>query len=93
MNPGLNSRSCWKLLELKQIIADTLHQGKLIPFIAVAETWLKPHVTDAQLSIESYQIFRADRVLPLKMEELYCIYLIRFLLIYQFLLMIIFAAV
>ena len=32
-----------------------------IPFIAVVESWLKPYVLDAQLYIEGFQIFRADR--------------------------------
>ena len=33
------------------------------PVIAVTETWLKPHVTDAQIHLPKYQTLRADRKL------------------------------
>ena len=32
-----------------------------VPFIAIAETWIKPHISDAQVNIDGYNIFRADR--------------------------------
>ena len=64
MNPGLNSRSFWKIIKLKEIIANIFSQGKIVPFIAIVETWLKPHITDAQIHLENYQIFRADREGP-----------------------------
>ena len=31
------------------------------PIISITETWLKPHVTDAQLHITGYNIYRSDR--------------------------------
>ena len=40
-------------------ISDTLHDKKQL-FIGLTETWLKTH-KDAEINIEGYQIFRADR--------------------------------
>ena len=33
----------------------------LVSFLAIVETWLKDHVTDAQLHIPGYNIYRCDR--------------------------------
>ena len=38
------------------------HVSDNVPVISICETWLKPHVTDAQIYIENYQIIRQDRV-------------------------------
>ena len=32
-----------------------------VPVVSICETWLKPHISDAQIHIENYQIFRQDR--------------------------------
>ena len=31
------------------------------PFIAITESWLKSYVTNAQINIDNYQVFRSDR--------------------------------
>ena len=60
MNPGPNSKSSWKLPRLREVIQD-MEPNHIIPFIAICETWLKPHISDAQLNINNYEVFRADR--------------------------------
>ena len=60
MNPGPNSKSSWKLPKLREIVQD-MKPHHTVPFIAICETWLKPHISDAELNINNYEIFRADR--------------------------------
>ena len=36
-------------------------KSKIIPFVALTETWLKPHITDSQISVPGYTPFRSDR--------------------------------
>ena len=64
LNPGINSQSFWKISKLKEIISNIKKQGKFTPFIAISESWLKPHITDAQLHLDNYHVFRADRIGP-----------------------------
>ena len=64
MNPGLNSRSFWKIGRLRELIANATKQGIFTPFIAIAESWLKPFIPDAHLHLDNYHIFRADRLGP-----------------------------
>ena len=61
MNTGINSRSFWKLNKLNEIIYDLNKLGISVPFVAIVESWLKPHISDAQIHIENYHVFRADR--------------------------------
>ena len=50
-----------KLNLLKEQISK-LHANSInVPFIAVVETWLKPCIADAQLNIDNYNLYRADR--------------------------------
>ena len=63
MNPGLRSKSFWKLDMLKEEIYKLKSRNVHVPFVAVAESWIKPHITNAQLDIENFNIYRADRVL------------------------------
>ena len=59
MDPSPNSKSFWKITDL---IEEYLMNPTIpIPVIALSETWLKPHITDAQISIPRYQTVRADR--------------------------------
>ena len=61
MNPSLRSKSSWKIERLKEEVK-TINKDKLkIPFIAISESWLKPHIEDAQIVINNYNVFRADR--------------------------------
>ena len=60
MSPSATSQSRWKIPFFRdEYLTDS---DKYIPFIAATETWLKPHVTDAQISIPNYTSIRADRV-------------------------------
>ena len=60
MSPSATSQSRWKIPFFRdEYLTDS---DKYIPFIAATETWLKPHITDAQISIPNYTSIRADRV-------------------------------
>ena len=61
MNPSLRSNSFWKLNQLTSEIEKIQKKNFNIPFIAVVESWIKPHISDAQVAISGYNIFRADR--------------------------------
>ena len=60
INPSARSACSWKV----QYLEDTVEQKSVticIPFIAITESWLKPYVQDAQVSIEDYNLHRCDR--------------------------------
>ena len=59
MNPGANSESKWKVPQLTNYIAR--EESKIFPIIALTETWLKPHIQDAQIYIPGYEVIRSDR--------------------------------
>ena len=58
MDPSINSRSHWKIPYLVEQLDD---EDSYIPIIAIIETWLKNYITNAQINIPNYQIFRSDR--------------------------------
>ena len=60
MSPGAYSRSRWKVPRLSESLLT--NTGPYVPFIALTETWLKPFVSDAQISIPQYNVIRADRI-------------------------------
>ena len=74
MNPSLHSKSFWKLHMLREEIYKLNRNNLCVPFLAVTETWLKPHIFDEQISIENYSVYRADRKNP-KMVEPYFTYI------------------
>ena len=60
MNPSATSQCQYKYREL-----ETLVDEKNLPpvkFIGVTETWLQPHISDAQINIENFNVARADRL-------------------------------
>ena len=61
MDPSAYSSSNTKLTNLIEE-----HINKSVPFIALSETWLKPHISNAQIKITDYQILRQDRVKRLR---------------------------
>ena len=61
INPGINSRSSWKINVLKEEILKIENNKIKIPFIAICESWLKPYVMDTQLDIKGFEVFRSDR--------------------------------
>lgn len=56
MDPSSHSRSKHKLQSLKEDYVNSE-----VPFISICESWLKHHITNAQINIPNYQIVRQDR--------------------------------
>ena len=66
MKPSKNSKGGWKLPKIREMIEDLNEKKQSVPFIALCETWLKPEVTDAEVQIDQYEIFRSDRTQRLR---------------------------
>ena len=47
--------------KLREFFWEKKWQPCYVPFIGIAESWLKPFITDVQLNMENYNIYRADR--------------------------------
>ena len=62
MNPSARSKSFCKLPQIKEEIYFLNQKNIPVSFVAVAETWLKDFITDAQLHIDNYNLYRSDRV-------------------------------
>ena len=60
-NPSARSKSSWKLPRLNEELDFYKNQKFNVPFLALAETWLKKEITEAEISISGYNIFRSDR--------------------------------
>ena len=58
MDPSINSMGHWKLPYLIEYI-EGLKQ--FTPVISLTESWLKEHITNAQIMLPNYQILRSDR--------------------------------
>ena len=61
MNPSASSTSNWKVPELKACIDEKTDDNIFVPFIALTETWLGPHIADAQVYLPGYDLVRSDR--------------------------------
>ena len=61
MNPGIRSRSSWKIEYLRNELKSRTDPLNTPSIIAITETHLKSYITDAQIQIENYLCFRADR--------------------------------
>ena len=62
IDPSINSCSRWKIpYIIENHIENETTDKKFIPAISICESWLKPHISDAQIQIPHYQIVRADR--------------------------------
>ena len=60
VTPSSTSPQRWKLEYLSNLVNQ---ENKSYHVIALTETWLKPKIEDAQVSIPGFNIFRADRVI------------------------------
>ena len=60
MSPSANSKSRYKLPYFAEEFLQ--NDEEFIPYIALTETWLKPYISNAQLTIENYHTIRADRI-------------------------------
>ena len=61
MNPSASSDCCYKIEEIEALVEDRKSNSDMVMFIAITETWLEPHISDAQIEISDYQISRCDR--------------------------------
>ena len=60
MDPSAHSASKCKLTSfIEEEISDS--DTDSIPYVSFCESWLKPHVSDAQISIPNYELVRQDR--------------------------------
>ena len=60
MSPSATSKSRWKIpFFLDEHITNS---NRKIPWISGTESWLKPHITDAQVAIPNYTVVRSDRI-------------------------------
>ena len=58
VSPAATSSVKWKLPYIQETLTECDNPP---PFIAITETWLKSYITEAQISMNSYQVFRSDR--------------------------------
>ena len=58
MTPSATSIQRWKLEYLSNLLF-TSNLNYLV--LAITETWLKPFMSDAQVKISNFNVFRADR--------------------------------
>ena len=58
MDPSARSKGRWKVPALRNLVLDRARENKHIPFMAITETWLKPHLNDAQVDIPNYDVYR-----------------------------------
>ncbi len=61
MNPSVRSKSFSKLPLIIEQIEHFNKQNIQVSFLAIVETWLKDHITAAQLHIKDYNLYRSDR--------------------------------
>ena len=61
MSPSIRSKSFWKHKKLCEKVEELKNNNFTVSFLAIAETWLKSYISDAQLFMQDYNIFRCDR--------------------------------
>ena len=61
MNPSASSCCRYKINELEALVEDHKSSGNLVVFAAITETWLQPHISDAQIRLDGYSVSRCDR--------------------------------
>ena len=63
MNPSLRSKSFCKHQNLVEKIEHFNLNNIIVPFLGIVETWLNDYISDAQISIKDYHIYRCDRTI------------------------------
>ena len=58
IDPSAHCSTNWKLTSF---VEEHINSSDSIPFICFTESWLKNHITEAQITIPNYEIFRQDR--------------------------------
>ena len=61
MNPSASSSCRYKVEELEALVVENKCNGELTAFMALTETWLDSHISDAQIHIDNYVVTRCDR--------------------------------
>ena len=61
MNPSASSNARGKIHGLRSLVVEESKKNHCLPFIAIAETWLKSYIHDAQIKIPNYNVKRSDR--------------------------------
>ena len=61
MCPSALSSCNFKRAELESLIMDSSEEAP-VKFVAVTETWLEEHHTDAQVNINGFNVSRSDRI-------------------------------
>ena len=61
MDPSPRSKSFHKIHHLRKEVDRLVEIGYSVPFVAITESWLKDHITDAQINIDNFNTFRSDR--------------------------------
>ena len=60
---GMVRKSSWKIQHLEELVRDS---REFIPFISITESWTKKYMSDRQIAIKNYNVFRAERSLRIK---------------------------
>lgn len=61
MNPSVKSKGFYKLHQITEVLNNFKQKNIPVSFVAIVETWLKDYITDAQLNICHYNVYRSDR--------------------------------
>ena len=62
MNPSASSCCNYKIKELEALLDENKSSGQITAFIAITESWLDPHIADAQIRLSDYAVYRCDRI-------------------------------
>ena len=59
ISPKATSTTKWKIPYISENILNK--EGVFVPFMGITETWLKGYISDAQLQVKNYTVYRSDR--------------------------------
>ena len=59
MDTSASSSLAWKIPYIEELVTNSPESYSII---SITETWVKPHLTDSQLAINGYNIYRCDRL-------------------------------
>ena len=59
ISPKASSTSRWKIPAIAENYLNSMNM--YVPFMCITETFLKEYISDAQVKIDNYSCFRADR--------------------------------
>ena len=59
LSPKATSTTRWKIPYISEHLLN--NEYTFVPFMGITETWLKGYITDAQVQVKNYTVFRSDR--------------------------------